>query len=73
MIHQNFSRKRVKEWFNNILQRISTTNNTCSCASILSYIGTGSFTNGGLNSRLDLQKVSENKVMNRNFKGAISR
>jgi carboxyl-terminal processing protease len=41
--------------------------------SVLSYIGTGSFTNGGLDSRLDMQKVSENKVLNRNFKGAIAK
>lgn len=41
--------------------------------SVLSYIGTGSFTNGGLNSRLELPNVSENKVLNRNFKGAVSR
>jgi hypothetical protein len=41
--------------------------------SVLSYIGTGSFTNGGLNSRLQLQKISENKALNRNFKGAIAK
>jgi hypothetical protein len=44
-----------------------------SLASVLSYISTGSFTNGGLNSRLEKPNVSENNKMNRNFKGAISR
>lgn len=42
-------------------------------ASVLSYIGTGSFTNGGLNSVLEKQKVAENKWLNRNFKGAVAK
>ena len=42
-------------------------------ASVLSYIGTGSFTNGGLNSILESGKVAENRKLNRSFKGAIAR
>jgi GH24 family phage-related lysozyme (muramidase) len=42
-------------------------------ASVLSYIGTGTFTDGGLNSVLDRQKVSENSLLNKNFKGAIAK
>jgi carboxyl-terminal processing protease len=42
-------------------------------ASVLSYIGTGTFTNGGLNSVLDKEKVSENRLLNKNFKGAIAK
>jgi carboxyl-terminal processing protease len=42
-----------------------------SLASVLSYIGTGSFTDGGLNSRLEKGKVSQNTKLNRNFKGAV--
>lgn len=41
--------------------------------SVLSYIGTGSFTNGGLNSMLEKGKVPENRKLNRSFKGAIAR
>jgi carboxyl-terminal processing protease len=41
-------------------------------ASVLAYIGTGSFTDGGLNSVLEKQKVSENKKLDRSFKGAIA-
>jgi hypothetical protein len=42
-------------------------------ASVLSYIGTGSFTDGGLNSVLEKPEISENKLLNRNFKGAVAK
>ena len=44
-----------------------------SLASVLSFISTGSFIDDGLNSRLEKPIISENKKMNRNFKGAIAR
>ena len=40
-------------------------------ASVLSYIGTGSFTNGGLNSVVEPLDQGMNKKLYRNFKGAI--
>jgi hypothetical protein len=42
-------------------------------ASVLSYIGTGSFTNGGLNSVVDKPKIFQNKKLDRSFKGAIAK
>lgn len=47
--------------------------NEAALASVLSYIGTGSFTNGGLNSVLEKPKVQENKKLDKSFKGAIAR
>jgi hypothetical protein len=40
-------------------------------ASVLSYIGTGSFTNGGLNSVVEPLDRGMNKKLSTNFKGAI--
>jgi carboxyl-terminal processing protease len=40
-------------------------------ASVLSYIGTGSFTNGGLNSVVEPLDRGRNKKLNKNFKGAV--
>ena len=42
-------------------------------ASVLSYIGTGSFTDGGLNSVVEPLHPGRNKKLNRNFKGAIAK
>jgi carboxyl-terminal processing protease len=42
-------------------------------ASVLSYIGTGSFTDGGLNSIVEPLNQDKNKRLNRNFKGAIAK
>ncbi|RYG45303.1 MAG: hypothetical protein EOO01_18035 [Chitinophagaceae bacterium] len=49
--------------------------NEASLASVLKYIGTGSFAvvPPGLNSTLDTQLKEKNKKLNRNFKGAVSR
>jgi carboxyl-terminal processing protease len=40
-------------------------------ASVLSYIGTGSFSDGGLNSVVEPLDPGRNKKLNKNFKGAI--
>lgn len=40
-------------------------------ASVLSYIGSGSFTNGGLNSQLEKPEILQNKKLDRGFKGAV--
>lgn len=45
--------------------------NETALASVLSYIGSGSFTNGGLNSVVEPLNPGMNKKLNRNFKGAI--
>ena len=42
-------------------------------ASVLSYIGTGSFTDGGLNSVVEPLNPERNKKLNKNFKGAIAK
>ena len=42
-------------------------------ASVLSYIGTGSFTDGGLNSVVEPLNPGRNKKLNKNFKGAIAK
>jgi len=40
-------------------------------ATVLSYIGTGSFTDGGLNSVVEPLDAGRNKKLNKNFKGAV--
>ncbi len=40
-------------------------------ASVLSYIGTGNFTDGGLNSVVEPLDAGRNKKLNKNFKGAV--
>jgi carboxyl-terminal processing protease len=47
--------------------------NETALASVLSYIGTGDFTNGGLNSTLEKPGISGNRKLDRSFKGAIAK